>query len=278
MRNFALGLALWLPFGSLQTAREFYQKTEYRAALEALDAGHSSAPDVWHWAGRAHFQLGEYQKAQDLFEKAARVDAAGSGGHYHWLGKTLGRRAESANFLTAPKLAVECRKAFEKAVEAEPANVEAWSDLLEYYLSAPGLLGGGLDKATAAAQRIGALDAVEKEFALAKLAEKQKEWAGAERHWRQAAELAPGNAGRWLDLARFLARRGRYAESDQALERAARAEPKAPKVWFARAETNIESKRDLAGARELLHRYLATQLTPDDPSKDEAKRLLKKIP
>ena len=278
MCNLALGLALWLPFASLQTARELYQKTEYRAALAALDAGHSTDAAVWHWAGRAHFQLGEYQKAQELFEKAAQADPKGSSGHYHWLGKTLGRRAENASFLTAPKLAVECRKAFEKGVEADPGNVEAWSDLLEYYLSAPGFLGGGLEKATSAAQRIGALDAVEKQFALAKLAEKQKDWAAAERYWRQAAELAPRNAGRWLDLARFLARRGRLGESDRAFERAAQAEPNAPKVWFARAETNIESKRDLAGARELLQRYLAAQLTPDDPSKDEAKRLLKKIP
>ncbi len=266
-----------MPLLRAQPARELYQKTEYRAALDALKPGQSADPAAWHLAGRAHFQLGEYQQAQQWFEKAALAEPKSSE-HAHWLGKTLGRRAERASFITAPKLAVECRKAFERAVELDPKNIEAWSDLLEYYLSAPGFLGGGYDKAASAAARMGQLDPVEKHFAQAKLAEKKEDWAAAERNWRAAAELAPKNAGRWIDLAKFLAARGRHPESEQAFEKAADAEPAAqPKIWFARAETSIEHKRNLAQAREWLNRYLAARVTPDDPSKDDARRLLKKI-
>ena len=266
-----------MPLLPAQPARELYQKTEYRAALDALKPGQSTDPAAWHLAGRAYFQLGEYQKAQEWFEKAALAEPK-SGEHAHWLGKTLGRRAEHASFITAPKLAVECRKAFERAVELDPKNIEAWSDLLEYYLSAPGFLGGGYDKAASAAARMGQLDPVEKHFAQAKLAEKKEDWAAAERNWRAAAELAPKNAGRWIDLAKFLAGRGRHPESEQAFEKAAEADPAAqPKIWFARAETSIEHKRNLAQAREWLNRYLAARVTPDDPSKDDARRLLKKI-
>lgn len=56
---------------------------------------------------------------------------------------------------------MECRKAFERAVQLNPSNVEALNDLFEYYLEAPGFLGGGLDKASDAANRIGKLDPVE---------------------------------------------------------------------------------------------------------------------
>ena len=263
---------------SQPAARELYQKTEYKAALAALRPEQSRDPAVWQLAGQAHFQLGEYQKAQTWFEKAADAEPQRSE-HMHWLGKALGRRAETSSFITAPKYAVECRKAFEKAVAIDPKNIEAWSDLLEYYLSAPGFLGGGFDKARAAADAMGKLDPVEKEYAQAKLSEHKEDWTAAEKHWRAAAELAPKNAGRWIDLATFLARRGRLEESDQAFERAAQAEPAAmPKIWYARAETNIERKRNLVQAKDWLTRYLAATVTPDDPSKDSARRLLKKIP
>jgi tetratricopeptide (TPR) repeat protein len=278
LRHFAIALAAaLLPLLSAESARELYRKTEYRAALEALQPAQSQDPAVWHLAGRALFGMGEYQKAQEWFEKAAQAEPR-HGEHMHWLGKTLGRRAETASFITAPKYAVECRKAFEKAVEIDPKNTEAWSDLLEYYLSAPGFLGGGVDKAAAAAVRIGQLDLAEGHFAQAKLAEKKDDWNAAEQHWRAAAELAPKNAGRWIDLARFLSRRGRLEESDKAFEKAAQAEPGAePRIWFARAESDIGQKRNLAQARQLLNRYLGAPVTPDDPSKDEARKLLKKI-
>ncbi len=280
LRHSAFCLAILLPLPSVgaESARELYRKTEYRAALDLLQPAHSTDPSEWHLAGRAHFQLGEYQKAQRWFEQAALAEPMRSE-HQHWLGKTLGRRAEHSNFITAPKYAVDCRKAFEKAVEIDPKNIEASSDLFEYYLSAPGFLGGGLAKATAAAERIGRIDPVEKEFAQARLAEKKEDWPAAERHWRAAAELAPKNGGRWIDVAKFLARRGRLDASDKPFERAAEAEPAAlPRVWFARAETNIGNKRNLAQAKDWLIRYLAAPATPDDPSKDEARRLLKKIP
>lgn len=268
-----LALALWL---AASPARDLYERTEYRAALAALKPEASSDAAVWHLAGRAHFQLGEQTKAIAWFEKAAAAEPKSSE-HLHWLGKAWGRRAETANFLAAPKYAVECRRAFEKAVEVDPKNTEAWADLLEYYLSAPGFLGGGIDKAVRAAERIGALDPVEKFFAQAKLAEARKDWAAAEQNWKRAAELASKQAGRWIDLAQFYARQKRQADADAALEKAAQAEPNAPKVWFARAQIYAEAKRNLGDARALLTRYLAAPLTPDDPPRDDARALLRKL-
>jgi cytochrome c-type biogenesis protein CcmH/NrfG len=90
-------------------------------------------------------------------------------------------------------------------------------------------------------------------------------------------ELAPLQVGRVLDLAKYLARRGRYRESDAAFDKAEQIAPAAPKVYFARASALIEQKRNLPRARQLLIQYLQKDLTPDDPPREQAERLLKQV-
>jgi cytochrome c-type biogenesis protein CcmH/NrfG len=74
-----------------------------------------------------------------------------------WLGRAWGRLAES-NKLLAFGRARKAKNAFEKAVQLDPKNVDAMSDLFEYYFEAPGVVGGGLDKAEAVAKMIVALE------------------------------------------------------------------------------------------------------------------------
>src|SRR5207247_6645096 len=89
------------------------------------------------------------------------------------LGRAFGRRADQSSPFTAPAYAAKARQNFEKALELNPRNIEAMNDLFEYYLEAPGFLGGGLDKAALLANRIAALDPVEAHYAQYRLAEKK---------------------------------------------------------------------------------------------------------
>jgi tetratricopeptide (TPR) repeat protein len=258
-------------------ARALYQRTEYRAVLDLLaPAARQSQPEALLLSGQAAFQLEDYKTAEELLARAAEVDPKSSVAQ-HWLGKAYGRRAENSNFFAAAGLATRCVRAFEKAVELDPKNKEAWSDLLEYYLSAPGFMGGGMERAVRAATRIGELDPVEKHYALARLAEKKKDYTAVEKSLRQALELAPKDAGRAIDVAKFLARRGRWEEAEAMFERAEQLQPGAPKIRFARAQSLIEAKRKPEEARRLFEAYLKSALTPDDPSKPEAQRLLNKL-
>jgi cytochrome c-type biogenesis protein CcmH/NrfG len=88
-------------------------------------------------------------------------------------------------------------------------------------------------------------------------------------------EVAPREIGRVLDLAKYLAKRGRIQDSEAAFERAEKLEPQSPRVIFARADTYIQQKRNLEQARSLLKKYLQSNLSPDDPPREEAVRLLK---
>jgi len=262
---------------TLEQAQKLYNTTQYTQAVALLKPDQSKEAAVLLLAGKSYLMLGDYKRSVDLLRKASTIQP-GSSDIWHWLGKAHGRRAEHSSFLTAPKYAVDCRSAFEKAVELDPKNIEAMQDLMEYYLEAPGFLGGGTDKAATMAKRIGALDPVEKHFVEARLAEKRKDVASAEQHLRAAVELAPKEIGRIVDLARFLARHGKRSDSEAAFEKAARISPTSPLLVFHRAETYIDEKRNPSQARDLLKLYLTLNLTPDDPPRAEAEKLLAKLP
>jgi len=81
-----------------------------------------------------------------------------------------------------------------------------------------------------------------------------------------------------IDLAKFLAKQGRYEESERTFVAAEKMAPNAPKVMYARAATYIQTGRNIATARELLEKYVASPLlTPDDPPRQEAQRLLRQV-
>jgi len=261
---------------ALETASDAYQRTLYREALSLLvEVPRRSAADH-ALAGKCYYQLGDYKSAIESFEKAVGAEPENAGYH-NWLGRSYGRRAENSSFITAPRLAARARDAFRKAVDLAPRNLEAVADLFEYYLEAPGFLGGGTDKAVQLAETVRHVDPAEFQFFQARLAEKRKDLSAAERHYRAAAALEPSQAGRLLDVASFLARRKRYDESDAAFRDADRIAPGDPKVLFARASALVAGGRHLAVARQLLDKYLQSQLNPDLPSRKEAEQLLRKV-
>ncbi|HEX6896584.1 MAG TPA: tetratricopeptide repeat protein [Bryobacteraceae bacterium] len=271
-----LGAAGLFAESSLQTAEELYQKTEYKESLALLQHIQEPAAEVYCVEGKDYFMLGEYRKATDAFEKAFAADPKNSE-YAHWLGRAYGRRAETSNLLTAPAHASKARQYFEKAVALDPGNEEALNDLFDYYLEAPGFLGGGYEKAEQVARRIAERNEAEGYFARAQLADKRKQFDAAEQHLRHAMDLAPRHVGRVVDLAKYLAKRGRIQESDAAFDRAASMAPDNPSVCFARARVYIEQKRNLDKAKELLHKYLQSNLTPDDPPREQAEKLLRQI-
>ncbi len=256
-------------------AAVFYQRTDYQASLEVL--AKDPAPDAAAYAltGKNYYMLGDYKKAVDFFEKALALVPASSD-YELWLGRTWGQRAATGGWLMAPVAASKARQYFEKSVALDPENHEAMNDLFDYYLNAPALLGGGIDKAVALAKRIARERPPEYEFEQAQLADHRKQYDAAEAHLRRAMELAPSQPGRVVDLARYVAKRGRLEESDALFARARRIAPNRPDILFAEARAAIENHRNIEQARELLREYLRSNLTPDDPPRQAAEKLLRR--
>ncbi len=257
-------------------ALDLYKHTDYEASLKVLlPLGERSAAD-FTLIGQNYFMMGDAKRAMEFFQQAVAAEPDNSVYH-HWLGRAYGRRAETGNPFTALGQASKARQSFEKAVELDPKNSEAVNDLFEFYLEAPGFAGGGLDKAERVADRIAEHDAAEGNYAHARIAEKHKQFPDVEKYLRRAMQLAPHQVGRVIDLAKFLAKQGRFEESDKTFVAAQKLAPDTPKVMYARAATYIESKRNIETAKVLLEKYLASPLTPDDPSRADAQKLLRQV-
>ncbi|HEX4911329.1 MAG TPA: hypothetical protein VFV64_11270 [Permianibacter sp.] len=91
-------------------------------------------------------------------------------------------------------LAGDCRDALEKASELDPKLLNAWRGLFDFYRQAPGVVGGGIDKAEAVVAKIALIDPAEAEQARATLAGQQEQYDKMRGHFAKAAELNPAKA------------------------------------------------------------------------------------
>ncbi len=120
-----------------------------------------------------------------------------------WLGRALGEKANKASFLSAFSLGKRVRKEFEEAVRLSPRNAEALADLGEFYHSAPGVVGGGADKAEGVAAQLDKADPVRAHELRGRMAEDRKDYGAAEREFKQAVATSPRPAFQWTTLAAF---------------------------------------------------------------------------
>ncbi len=257
-------------------AHELYERTDYTGSLEVLGGSKEQDAAVFLLMGQDYFMLAQYKKASDNLERAAAL-APQNAACFLWLGRAYGRRAEIANPFTAPGYAAKARQMFERSVALDPSSREAVGDLFDYYLDAPGFLGGGTNKAAGLAAQVAVRDPAEGQYYQARLDEHRKEYDSAEQHLRSALELAPRQVGRVIALAKYLSVRGRNKESDALFDQAERIAPEDPRVIYERASAYVHSGRNLDEARRLLHRYLQAPITPSDPPKSDAESMLRKI-
>jgi tetratricopeptide (TPR) repeat protein len=235
------------------------------STLQQKISGSPNDADSYNLLCRAYFALGNWDPGVSACEKA--VALAPNNSEYHlWLGRIYGEKADASSFLTAAGLAKKVRTEFETAVKLSPDSVSARTDLAEFYLEAPGIVGGGRDKAEAQAQTLSTMDAAKAHWVIARIAEKKKDMAAAEREYRAAIEASKGSAESWLDLALFFRHANRMDDMEDAIKHASTAPMKQPVVLVDSAETLIRAQRNLPLAVQLLRRYLSSNTVEDAPA------------
>jgi tetratricopeptide (TPR) repeat protein len=219
--------------------------------------------------GRAHLLLCRTEYAQDRAdaavtecEKAASAMPNDSDAQM-WLGRALGMKASTANPLAAFGIARRVRSAFEKAVQLDPANVYAASDLGQYYIAAPAIVGGGDDKLLRLAARLKTHSPARYHRLLALLSQKNKDFEKAEAEFKLA--VAAGKSPEaYTDLALFYQQQNRPDEAAAAGALALEADRSRSTVEFDVASILIAAKRSPEVAERAMRNYLSSPNQSDE--------------
>jgi tetratricopeptide (TPR) repeat protein len=181
-RRYAVALAAVIALAGLATAtaadldpdaayalavREMWSKKprpkaeDLAGARKVLETQAAKEPAVARWAyalghvatAEAEQATGDAKKnkrkeALERFEHAAELTPANAD-YQFWLASSCFEHVDDVGMLSKMSLASEGRKAFEKAIAIEPGHVAARVGLSQFYLGAPGIAGGSVEKAKA---------------------------------------------------------------------------------------------------------------------------------
>lgn len=248
---------------TLAAANAALQAGEADKALALLDPiveQDPTAAEAHNLKCRVWLTLGDADEAVNECQRAVALDANNSMNHL-WLGRALGDKADHAAFLTAYSLAKRVHLEFEEAIRLDERNGEALASLGEFDCSAPGVVGGGLDKAEAVAAKLDKVDPPRAHELRGQIAEQRKDYETAEQELRHAIGAGAHPAYQWMALASFYRRRERWNEMVAAVRsgaNAARRDSRAAVALYNGAGTLAKANRELPTAARMLEEYVAS--------------------
>lgn len=239
------------------------------AAAEALTQAEPKNGSAWTLLTRARMSAGQYAKAVEAGERATAL-APNDAQAFLWLGNALGNRIGEVGMLSKMALASDLRDAFERAVKLDPSLVEARNALIEFYLQAPGAMGGGVDKAKAQATAIGKYDRVRSLLAQARIAQHEKKPAQAMKAYEEAYTLKPKDPQIRMALIVGYQETKRWPDAYAAIKRWIANEPNANNAHYQLGRLAAVSGQYSGEGEAALRKYLGMPRGKDDPAPKNA--------
>jgi len=236
------------------------------ALLAPLPPTGTGAAEAQNLLCRVRFTLQQWSQAAAECQQAVNLDGQNSD-YFMWLGRVLGQQASHANFISAYGLAKRSLSAMQTAVKLNPQNGPALSDLGDYYAQAPGIAGGGTNKAQEIALQLDKVDSARAQQLRGDIAMAKKDYTTAENDYRQAIVVSPAPADLWSVLANFYRGRQRWSDLDAAIQNCVAAAAKNPNSGVALydgAGVLIASNRNPSLAAQMLENYLSSSSTSEE--------------
>lgn len=226
-------------------------------------------PALLFLIGRSELGLGEDSRATARFERARQLQPDDSEIH-RWLGRSYASEARNGNPVLWLLLGGKILRCFERAVEVDPSNTAARMDLVKFYVVAPGLFGGGFDKARREAEQIARYDRTVAHFARGYIQYSLGQFGSAEKELKSAVALDPKNKDYYSWLGFLYLERQQYDKAFQTFETLLEVDPGDADAQYELGRTAAFSGSRLEQGEIALHTYLRRSPKPWSPSHAEA--------
>jgi len=240
------------------------RNAEARTFFTTAAAAHPQSPIPPFWLGRLALNEEDWDKAIESFEKAVALEDGNSTYHL-WLGRAIGSKAQRASVLKQPFLAKKVKAQFERAVELDGSNLEARSDLISYYLRAPAVMGGSVEKAEAEVAAIAALDPFRGHLERARIYEHEKKNDLYERELLAASAAKADEPGPRFQLGFLYQRLERWDDAFRTFDELAKNDKVKRNALYQVGRTGALSGRNLEHAAKSLETYLKGTPGPGEP-------------
>lgn len=191
-----------------------------------------------------------------LLEKAVSLDPRSSE-YYDWLGKAYGTQAERASILKQPFLAKKTKSAWEKAIALDPDNIGAREDIIQYYLLAPGFLGGNKEKAKQQAAEVKRRNSYRGALVAAQVCAQVKDHGCAESELKWVINTYPDSSLGYTSLSAYYASEKQFDRAFAVIDARLKARPTDPVALYSLGRTVSISGQNLERGDEALRAYIA---------------------
>jgi tetratricopeptide (TPR) repeat protein len=279
-----------------------------RAILEPRVKANLSDAEAAALLSSVRAAYGDLEAALGLAETAVRLEPKVAVYHQQ-LAEVVGTLAQRANVFKQVGLARRYRQEIETAMALDPALIDARMGMMEFYLQAPGIVGGDTKKGAALADEIGRIDPASGFLAKARVMLATKATGDLESLYRQAAgaaktadvkyeatsrllnlhlapktlksdaaeqearallQIDPHRSGGYAGLALVYATAGRLAELDAVLADAEKAIPDNFGPFYQAARALLIQGQELTRAERYLRKYLTQEPEAGSPGLAQA--------
>lgn len=247
---------------ALMAARQAFEASEYTKAAELLQQAAAANPlngEVHLLLAETYYESQQHDAAITHAEKAVSIDPQNSVYH-EWLGRVYGEKANHASMFSALSLAKKARREFAKAVELNETNFSAYQALIEFDCAAPGIAGGGEDKARVEIARIAALDVAEGHYAAGNCGRQKKEFAEADAEFDKALAAHPKSADLVFDIGDYAMKHGQAERLHAVAEAGEKIAPHDPRGGFYRGVSLVLTNEHGEEAERLIREYLGRSI------------------